>query len=723
MSGCYGPNKMIYFGGVNGLNGFFTDQIKNDSIPPKLLLTDFLLINNSVKIGEKYDGRIILTNSINETKSLDLKYNQNSFSIVFLGLQFDSPRKNKFNYILDGYDKSWTNTSSSNRIAKYTNLPPGKYTFKLEGSNADNFMTKKQLSLTIVINAPWWKEWYMYLLYFLFIVISAFSIIKILFKRQQEKSEIIIANNEKRLTKELMDIKERFFTNVSHEFRTPLTLIISPLKTFMSDKSIPESIKNNPALLTINHNANALLRLVNQLLTFSKSEQEKLNAKYTYGNINQNLHQSFNHFQYLAVNKSIELVFKTTNEKLTFWFDANILEQIVYNLVSNAIKYTPNNGKITLDVNDSDAEFLCISVIDNGVGIPEELKERVFERFYTNAQNVEGIGIGLSLTKDLVELIGGNITFQSVEDTGSIVKIKLSKKYSQKQFLDTIQEQEFPIDPDKKYAEIPKLTDEILLNENSKSSILVVDDNVQLLKVITDLFSNKYNVYIAENGHTAFSMALEKLPDIIISDIMMPVMDGLEFCYSIKKDERTSHIPVILLTARTSVENQTEGYMVKADGYCSKPFDNDLLIEMVHSTLENRRIMARKFQNTIELNPSKLSMTSSDEVFLRKLIDVIEENILESDLPVEMLCNRVGMMQSTLNKKLKALTNFTAVQFIRNIRLKRAAQLLSLDRYTIMEVTYEVGFNDLKHFRECFKEEFGITPSEYKKNRNLNSNL
>jgi signal transduction histidine kinase/ligand-binding sensor domain-containing protein/AraC-like DNA-binding protein len=717
LSGCYAPNKMIYLGGVNGFNGFFSEQIKNDSIPPKLVLTDFLLFNESVKIGEKYNGRIILENSITETKSIKLKYNQNSFSIVFLGLHFVSPKKIKFRYILDGYDKTWINTTAKDRVAKYTNLPPGKYTFRLEGSNADGVLTKQQLSLNIVIDAPWWQKWYMYLLYFLIIFLTTLLIVRLLIKRQQERNEIIIANAEKKLTKELMNMKVKFFTNISHEFRTPLTLILSPIKIFLADTSIPEHVKNHPALHTIIQNANVLLRLINQLLTFSKNEQEKLNVKFTYDNISHYLLQLFNQFHFMAVNKDIKLQYKTTNEELKLWFDSNIMEQIVYNLVSNAIKYTPDNGEVTLDINDSDTEFIYISVIDNGVGVPDELKGKIFERFFSNAGNIDGIGIGLSLTKDLVELIGGRITFQTEKNKGSVFSIQISRKYTEKQFLvENLEQNSSNIIQKRDYDE-PKSAEEKQSDENTKSSLLIVDDNVQILKVITDLFSSNFNVFTAENGQAAFSLVLEKMPDIVISDVMMPIMDGLQLCQTLKKDERTSHIPVILLTAKTSIENQTEGFLVKADGYCSKPFDNDLLVEMVHSTLENRRIIARKFQKEIALNPSTLSMTRGDEVFLQKLIDIVEENILESNLSVEMLCNRVGMMPNTLNKKLKALTNCTAVHFIQNIKLKRAAQLLSLKHYTVMEVMYEVGFNDLKHFRRCFKSEFGITPSEYKKNR------
>jgi len=719
LSACTGTNKMIYFGGVNGLNGFFSNQIKNDTIRPELTLTDFQLLNKSVLVGEKYDGRVILEKNITETRTIRLAHNQNNFSLVFAGLHYVSPKKNQYRYILDGYESNWTRTDASNRVAKYTNISPGKYVFRLVGSNCDDVWSTDEYRVEIVIDYPWWQTWYMYLLYLALIIILLIYMYRFAEKRQKEKTELVIANREKALTKELMNMRVNFFTNISHEFRTPLTLILSPLQSFLNDKDVPEPVKKHEALSTIQHNANVLLMLINQILTFSKNQQGKLQTNFRYENISVFLKEIFSQFNYLAINKNISLEYKTNNENLFIWYDSTIVEQIIDNLMSNAIKYTSKNGKIILELNEGE-EFIAISVVDNGIGLPLEYQNQIFERFLkinTNiTESVESTGIGLSLTKDLVEIIGGKITFESEENKGTTFTVILPKELTVKENLHSIQVaggKAF----DYKNADLIITESEIIPENNSplKDTLLIVDDNVEVLILLRKLFGHDYDILTAENGKIAFDLIVEKMPDIVITDVMMPVMDGLELCSQIKNDKRTSHIPVILLTAKTTIENQTEGYMVRADGYCPKPFDNNLLIGLTHSILQNRKIVANRYRKNTDLQPTSLSMSSGDELFLKRLIEVIEENIQDSDLSIDTLCNKVGMQPNVLNKKLKALTNTTSTLFIRNIRLKRAAQLLSLKRYTVMEVTYEVGFNDLKHFRECFKNEFGVTPSEYKR--------
>ena len=714
LSGTKCKNGAILFGGVNGLNLFYPNQMQIDTLPPTLVITDFLLAGQSVKVNEKYDNKIVLSSDVSEVKKIELSYNQNNFSFVFAGIHYLAPRKNQYRYKLNGFDIAWTKDASNNRIAKYTNIPPGEYQFLLEGSNNNGIWTKEPLVVQVIIHPPFWVTWYAYLIYVIILLAATIQFRNFLIKRQRQRNEVYIANLEKVRTKELMDMKVNFFTNISHEFRTPLTLILSPLQTFMSDLNIPESVRNNSAIKTIEHNANILLKLINHLLNITKHDQQKLEVQLKNKNFTEFIRQVIQQFDFLAQSQNISLKFKSNSTDVFTWFDPFLMEQILYNLISNAFKYTPTGGEINLLMVDS-AENVILSISDTGIGISKEAQNHVFERFFSinssEKSNTGSSGIGLALTKNLVELHHGTINFESELGKGTTFTLNLPKNFGNGNNVQTIDK---PNIITENILTVSDDNDSDLENEDLNKTLLVVDDNPQIITLLTGLFSSQYKVLSAENGQVALDIIYEFLPDIIISDVMMPVMDGLRLCKTIKNDIKISHIPIILLSAKASIDNQTEGYNYNADGYCPKPFDNNLLVALVNATYHNKQRLAQRFRGEIDISPTVITTTNSDEKFLRKLIKIIEDRIDDSTLTVEDLYSEVGMSANNLNKKLKALTNTTTKLFIRNIRLKRAAQLLKLQRFSVTDVAYEVGFSDLKHFRECFKKEFGVAPSDYK---------
>ena len=715
MSGFKSKDGALLFGGVNGFNISYPDQIQIDTLPPVLVITDFLLSGQSVKVGERYNDRIILNSDISFTEEIELKYNQNNFSFVFAGIHYLAPSKNLYRYKLNGFDVDWTKSNSLNRIAKYTNIPPGEYQFMLEGSNLSGVWTNKPLIITVTVYPPIWATWYAYLFYLLVVVVIFIKYRKYLIKRQNQENEVMLAKLEKKRTKELMDMKVNFFTNISHEFRTPLTLILSPLQSFLSDKKVPDEIKKNTAIQTIEHNANILLKLINHLLNVSKHDQQKLEVQLKNKNFPNFINEVIHQFDFIAQSNNIALSFTSSSNEINIWFDPFLMEQIIYNLISNAFKYTPQGGKITLILKET-PEDVKLAISDTGYGISKEAQNRIFERFFSvnssENNNTINTGIGLALTKSLIEMHNGSITFTSEEGIGTTFNIIIPKN----EIKSVVEVEENISLPENSSFDNSTIDtkEEAITKFDENITLLVVDDNLQIIKLLTLLFSPYYNVVSAMNGQEALEVIHDLLPNIIISDVMMPVMDGLQLCKLVKTDEKISHIPIILLSAKATTENQTEGYAYNADAYCPKPFDNKMLIALTKSIIFNKRMLAQQFRAEIDISPSKVTTTPSDEKFLRRIIQIIEDRIDDTTLSVEDLYSEIGMTANNLNKKLKALTNTTAKIFIRNIRLKRAAQLLKMQRYRVSDVAFEVGFTDIKHFRECFKKEFGLSPTEYK---------
>lgn len=719
---CLRANGEMVFGGVNGINVFHPNEIITDMTPPKVALTNFQILNEQIAPGEQVDGRIVLKEGINYIEKIKLKYSENSFAISFASLHFSSPENNKFKYMLEGFDNDWIRTDANERFAKYTNLSPGVYTFKVLASNNDGIWTNTPKTIILEIVPPWWRTYLAFAIYgFLFIALiwffQRYSIIHI-----RRKNELLMEHFQKEKIEELAQMKLQFFTNISHEFRTPLTLIIGPLDRLIASRAEMTEKQITKNLSVIKGNASVLLKLINQLVDFRKLEQGKMTLNAAHGNIVPFLHNIYSAFKQFADAKSIQYHFSPDNPKIELWFDEYVLERIMYNLLSNAFKFTREGGMIEVKVEENDS-YAIIHVIDNGTGIPQNMQKHIFERFYHtpfNESNIASTGIGLSFVKGLIELHKGSISVTSDDNTGTTFTTKIPKgtlhlnniQISDQPHIATIK----PIKTTEEYISLKSSSsNEEIIPETKpgRATVLVIEDNLELSDFIKDSLSGSYNVYTAENGKVGLEKVTELNPDVIITDVMMPEMTGFEVCDKIKNDENICHKIVIMLTAKTAEDSKIEGYSAGADDYISKPFSVSVLLARIENLLHSRALLRNKFKTMLTVEPSEVTTTSMDELFLKRILSIVEENISNPKFTVEQMASDCGFSKFNLNKKLKELTGNTSNTFVREIRLKRAAQLLATGRYSVTDITYEVGFTDLKYFRNCFKDAFGISPSEY----------
>ncbi|MFR9566991.1 MAG: hybrid sensor histidine kinase/response regulator transcription factor, partial [Rikenellaceae bacterium] len=676
-------------------------------------ITDFSLFDQSIyaQSDPKY---------ITSSGDIKLNHDENTFTITFAALNFSNPEHAEFDYMLSGVDKDWNRAHNHSNRVTYKNLRPAEYTFLLRAANSSDIFSATVLKQRIVIEPPIWATWYAFLFYFLLLTLAAYVVVQYYSERLKRHEAMEISKMERRKIEELLEMRTLFFTNISHELRTPLTLILSPLQSLMRETQITSNTKWHGYLKTMQHNGNSLLRLINELLSHTKQESGKLKCEKHNGDIEATSRTLFMQFSFWAEQKSITLSFSSEQRPLYIDYDPYLMEQILYNLISNAMKNTPQNGDISFTLED-EGRNIVLSVSNSGAGISDEAKEHIFEHFFSlssdSSREMGGSGVGLHLTKSLVELHHGEIWFTSQPDQRTTFYVRLPKPSTQQTELRaeasspvndseaTAQQQESQLQLSRLYGE----------DSNTLPSLLIIDDNIEMLKLLEDIFSQSYSITTACDGEQGWQTCLDEMPDIIISDVMMPKLNGLELLKRIKTDNRTSHIPIVLLTAKSGDEDIATGYRTQADGYCCKPFSNDVLLESVNSILRNRKLMATKY-NLMQDDESQLESTISnaDHLFLKRLSEYIEENIHSPELVVNSLCSYMGVTSLVLNKKLKSLINMTANALIRSIRLKRAATLLKTGRYTIADVTYDVGFSDLRYFRECFKKEFGILPQEYK---------
>nr|WP_320119465.1 two-component regulator propeller domain-containing protein [uncultured Marinifilum sp.] len=721
---CKLSDGMMIFGGVNGFNTFYPEEINADMLPPKVAFTDLQVLNKSVKVGEHVNKRVVLTKAINQTKRVKLKYSENSFAIYFSALHFSAPTKNKYKYMLEGFDDNWIIKNSDERFAKYTSLNPGTYVFKLYASNNDGIWSKEAREIEVIVVPPWWKSNLAIAIYLILFVYILWFFQRFSFIRIKQKNELLMEHFEKEKIEELNQMKFRFFTNISHEFRTPLTLIIGSVQKLLQ-KEEELSPKAKAKCIAIQRNSSFLLRLINQLMDFRKMEHDKMNLSIRHLNIIELLKEIYTSFEEVAANNNIQFNFLVEEQEAYVYVDSDKIEKIVYNLLSNAFKFTNVGGQIDL-ILKLQTNHILIQVKDNGVGMSKQMQAHIFERFYQGTKlkhaDTSGTGIGLSYAKGLAELHAGEISFKSAEGVGSCFELKLKRGKEHYNLSDIEKDQSVNI---KSIAKLKSEKEIFNFNLNKPKEgfqakpnsykLLIVEDNVELLNFLSESFGDKYQVYRALNGEEGISMAEKYDVDIIVSDIAMPLKDGFQLCKGIKMNEQTSHIPIVLLTAKTSAEDSIKGFQLGADAYVSKPFDLQVLEAQIASVLKNRDDLKQRFRKSIEITPSEVTTTSFDEKFLNKLLVIIEDNISNFEFSVEKLASLYGMPQVNINKKLKSLTGQTASAFIRNVRLKRACQLLKTGRYTVADVTYEVGFSDLKYFRSCFKKEFKLNPSEFVK--------
>jgi len=708
----------IIAGGIQGLSFFNPEGLMYNNDTPKIEFTELQLFNEEVKIDSVYGGNHILTQAINRTEMIRLKHGQNVFSVSFSAMNYILPEKTRYMYMLEGFDPDWL-TTDVNKLT-YTSLPPGEYILKVKAINSDGFSNHETSELKIIISPPFWASSIAYIIYFIMIIGILLLSRRQILRNERHKFKLVQIEQEAQQKHEIDDMKLRFFTNISHELRTPLTLIISPLENVI--KQIESKDQKNK-LEMVHRNAIRLLGMVNQLLDFRKSDVKGHQLNPAQGDIVDFIHNVSNSFSEYSEKKNVRLFFFSAVKELFMVFDEDKMSKIVMNLLSNAFKFTPEGGRVDVSLDwlpatDEQPEQFEIKISDTGIGIKDEYKKLIFERFYQvqqkEGQKTDGSGIGLHLVKEFVSLHNGAISVLDNVGKGSVFIITIPIVRAQ-----VIQEQ-----TDKPMPEsMGMLTEMTMTNELPDNDvdqierklpiILIVDDNEDFRLFMRDSLSSEYRVEVATDGAKAWATIPELQPDIIVSDVMMPEMDGNELSKLVKTDIRTSHIPLILLTARSAKEQKVEGLESGADDYITKPFDFDILNLRIKKMLQLRQKRQENFNPQMEIEPSEITITSLDEKLIKKAIQYVEDNISRSELSVEELSGELNMSRVHLYKKILSITGKTPVEFIRIIRLKRAAQFLRESQQTVSEIAYQTGFSNPKFFRKYFKEEFGVLPSEY----------
>ncbi len=716
----------IAMGGLYGINVFHPDAITYNRTLPKVIFTGFRLFNEEVEVGREYGGRIVLDKSLNDADELKLDYRQNVFSVMFASDNYVLPEKTRYVYKLKGFDNDWMTCSSDMRRATYTNLAPGTYVLKVKAVNSDGFAGTEEAALKIVILPPFWQTMWAYLFYALLLVGVVFLAVHVVQRKERNRFKIRQMERDARRMEEVNQMKFRFFTNVSHELRTPLTLIISPLESMMREVSDEKQLGR----LTLMHrNALRLLNLVNQLLDFRKSEVAGLHLTPAEGDMVAFVKNICASFLMLSEKKNVNLTFYSAVESLDMLFDEDKMGKAVMNLLSNAFKFTPDGGRVdvSVEVLKGTPDQLLLKVSDTGTGIKDEDKERIFERFYQVDQanpdhQSTGSGIGLSLVRDFVTLHEGTVKVLDNVGSGSVFLVTVPIKHVgwDASFLQPDGEagrEEMAAEAaiSGTAEEDDSLPDDMggAADEGCKQQplVLIVDDSDDLLAFMKDSLSLYFRIQTASNGRKAWQMIPELMPDIIVSDVMMPEMDGNELCRWVKTDKCTENIPVILLTAKQAVEDKVESLNIGADDYVTKPFNVEVLILRMRKLID---LYGRRRQRLlIDPEPSRIVITSLDEQLVANAIKYVEANIDRSDLSVEELSRELGMSRVHLYKRLSQITGKTPIEFIRVIRLKRAAQLLRESQRSVAEIAYCVGFNNPKYFSKYFKDEFGVLPSVY----------
>lgn len=706
----------LFFGTIGGLLHFNPEKLISYEEELKLVFTDLKVLHHSV--NPTNSGNIQMTQSINKAEKITFPYNKNFFSIDYVVTEFSHPNNISYSYMLEGIDADWNNVGAQ-KTANYTNVPPGEYAFKVKAGVGGNW-NEENKSLVIKILPPWYRTWWAYSLYILIISVIVFFILRTIKERERLKGKMQIAEFTSKKEHELNEEKLRFFTNISHEFRTPLSLICGGVETTLNNEEPERTEESENTLKLVYNNSKRLLALVNQLINFRKSEKNALRLKVTLFNIGDLVNDIYDAFQLQARQKRINYSLDIEPQKSKVLIDPEKVDAMIFNLLSNAFKYTPEGGLVTLSI-AFESEWIIIKVVDNGIGISPEDQEKIFERFYrsANQQGVNtGSGIGLALVKQYVDLHHGTIDVESTYNTETTFTIKLPVNESHYLPAEITHEsseyksmfsQLLPTDEKSNL----KFLDQLVPNLDDRKTILIVEDNEELRRFICDHYESHFNVLEAADGKEGLEKILSTLPDIVISDVMMPIMDGLEFCKLAKENIETSHIPFILLTAKATEDARNEAISVGADDYVIKPFSLSYLDLRIKNLYDNQARLQKYFSSQLVLQPSEVQFTSAGKEFLRQVVDLVEESIYTSDFNVQKMSRKLGMSQSAFYKKIKSLTGMSINEFVRSIRLKRAAQLLSAGQHNITEAATEVGYSDMKHFREFFKKQFGKTPSEF----------
>ncbi|WP_304251228.1 two-component regulator propeller domain-containing protein [Parabacteroides gordonii] len=701
----------LYFGGHNGYASFYPQKVKEDDVVPPVAITNISIFNTPLDELTPADREEITPNSSSFANELVLDYNRNHFSIEFSSLSYANPSKNKYAYKLEGYDMDWQYTGASSRVANYNNLKSGLYTFHLKGSNENGLWNEQERVLQIRILPPPWKTTWAYTLYILLLSATVFVTYRILKNRIREKQTQELQKMELVKTKEINHAKLQFFTNITHEFLTPLTILSASL-----DEMKMQAPQLDDFYKVMSDNINRLIRLLQQILEFRKAETGNLKLKVSEADLATFVRKEVEAFRPLMKKKKMQFSFTCQPDTIVGYFDPDKLDKILYNLLSNASKYNREGG--TIDVNlslDEEENIVTLSVKDNGQGISKEGMKNLFKRFYEGDYrrfNTTGTGIGLSLVKDLITLHEGTIRVESEEGQGAtfIVTLPISRSAYKEEQVDE------PITPTADDQALPAESGDTgsASKEKSGYSLLLVEDNEELLALMVKLLGREYPVYTAHNGKEAIQAIESNDIDLIVSDVMMPEMNGVELCRYVKGNFDICHIPIILLTAKNKEEDRIEAYESGADGFLSKPFNLSLLHARIKNLLRGKERTARDFKKQLVFEAQELNYTSLDEDFLQRAISCVQKHLDNSEFDQQQFMEEMATSKSTLYKKLKSLTGLNTSAFIRNIRLKAACQIIEeKKRVRISELAYAVGFNDPKYFSACFRKEFGMLPSEY----------
>ena len=712
-SHCRRQNGDMLFGGIYGITAFSPEQIEDNPFTPIPLIEKIHILNEQVLPNDRTG---ILDRNIMLAESVRLNHRQNSFTLEFSVANYLSGRHNTFAYILEGADKEWSETEQ--RSVSYSNLRHGRYRFMLKAANNDGKWNETPTVLEIVVTPAWYKTTVAYIFWFLLGLLAFVVSYRFIIDRKERENRNELEKQEKAHQEDIHQMKMRFFINISHEMRTPLTLIINPLQEMISKSNDTWMQKQ---LKYVERNAKRLLHLVNQLMDYRRAELGVFKLRIRPENIHKIIKENWAYYEKFALKKKIRYSLISDLEGKLLHIDGQYLELILNNLLSNAFKYT-ESGEIRITATEQDSK-LSISVSDTGIGIAQEEQEKIFERFYQSDNQHSGSGIGLSLVQRLVELHHGQIKLNSEPGKGSTFTILLPvslNAYSEEE-IGNPEQSEIHISnsPEMYLVDSEKQEDESCEpSEKKRSRILIAEDNDEVRTYMKNGLSKMFDILLAKNGEEALQMLKEQEPDLVVTDMMMPVMDGKKLCMHIKQNISTSHIPVIMLSAKTDSKDELDALKAGADDFMTKPFSMPVLVAKIQNMLRTLHHIHDKATNSMDIAPEKMSLNTMDEEFLVKAIEVLEAHIDDTSFSTTEFAKAMNMSRSNLHLKLKALTGESALDFIRKIRFKEACRLLKDGRYSISEISDKVGFNTPSYFATCFKKYMGCLPTEYiKKNQ------
>lgn len=718
---CCTSSGQMYFGGINGITSFIPERLMDNPYTPPVVITKLRLFNKTVRPNDETN---ILNQNISDTKSITFKASQSSFSLEFVTTNYISGQHNTFAYQLVGYDKEWYYLTDQ-RAVSYSNLPHGTYTFLVKAANNDGKWNETPTELEIIILPIWYKTWWAILLFFLVGMTLLTFVFRYVWMRKSMKAELEIERMDKERREAVNQIKMRFFIDISHELRTPLTLIIAPLQEIINRVS-DRWIRNQ--LEYIQRNTNRLLHLVNQLMDYRRAELGVLKLRAQRGNINKLIQDNFLFYDKLAQNKRIEYTLLSDITDKEMLYDANYVELILNNLLSNAFKYIGEGQHITVSFNEKD-HYMILQVSDTGIGIPVDKQKKIFDRFYQVSSEQMGSGIGLSLVQRLVELHHGRIELESEPGKGSVFSVFIPQDefvYAKEELEDNkVDSEETAVHStntrdmyliDSEIINHPE--DEYEITERKRGTILIVEDNREIQHYLSEWLSGLFNTAGASNGEEALDYMKDHEVDLVITDVMMPVMDGIRLTKQIKQNIRTCHIPIFILSAKADLRDQLDGLQVGADDYIPKPFTLSVLTAKIQNMLRTRRRAYEHYSKSLEVEPEKITFNAIDEELLKRAMTIMEKNMDNIDFSTDEFARKMNMSRSNLHNKLKAITGESSIDFIRKVRFNEACKLLRDGRYTIAEVSIMVGFNTPSYFATSFKKYFGYLPTEYiKKNK------